>query len=42
MKIAVTSDEIYPIHKYVIDWLERAGHEIMLFGALKSGNDNLG
>lgn len=37
MKIALVSDEVYPVHKVVIDWLKEQGHETVLFGALKSG-----
>lgn len=36
MKIALVSDELYPVHKVVIDWLKEHGHETVLFGALKS------
>lgn len=37
MRIAVVSDEIYPIHAVVVKWLQDHGHEAVLFGALKSG-----
>ena len=37
MKIALVSDELYPVHNVVIDWLKEHGHEVELFGALKSG-----
>lgn len=41
MKIAIVSDELYPTHNIVIDWLKENGHEVVLFGALKSGeNEN--
>lgn len=39
MKIAVASDELYPVHSVVLDWLEFHGHEPVLFGALKSNQD---
>lgn len=37
MKIAVVSDEIYPIQSFVINWLKNQGHDAVLFGSLKSG-----
>lgn len=41
MKIAVVSDELYPIHQVVVDWLKQNGHEPIVFGALRSGqNEN--
>jgi ribose 5-phosphate isomerase B len=39
MKIGVVSDELYPVNKLVIDWLLKHGHEVITFGALKSGRD---
>ncbi|STX81325.1 ribose/galactose isomerase [Legionella busanensis] len=36
MKIAVCSDELYPVNDFVVDELERLGHEVILFGAIKS------
>jgi ribose 5-phosphate isomerase B len=36
MKIALVSDEFYPVHNDVINWLKEHGHETVLFGALKS------
>jgi ribose 5-phosphate isomerase B len=39
MKIAVTSDETYPVHTFVLDWLKQNGHEPIVFGALKSSAD---
>ena len=36
MKIAVVSDELYPIHSFVLEWLESQGHEPVLLGAFKS------
>ena len=40
MKIAVASDELYPVHEVVLDWLKNHGHEPVPFGALKSGKDD--
>lgn len=39
MKIAVVSDEIYPVHELVINWLKEHHYSPVLFGALKSGKD---
>jgi ribose 5-phosphate isomerase B len=39
MKIAVVTDELYPIHTFVLDWLKSQGHEPILFGALQSNQD---
>jgi ribose 5-phosphate isomerase B len=39
MKIAITTDEIYPVHAFVMDWLKANGHEPIPFGALKSQRD---
>ena len=39
LKIAMTTDEIYPIHAFVVNWLKEHGHEPILFGALKSNQD---
>jgi ribose 5-phosphate isomerase B len=39
MKIAITSDEIYPVHSAVIKWLKKHDHEPVYFGALKSNHD---
>lgn len=36
MKIAVCSDELYPVNEYVVQTLEQLGHHVVLFGALKS------
>lgn len=36
MKIAVCSDELYPVNDYVVDELIRLGHEVIPFGAIKS------
>ena len=37
MRIAVCSDEPYPVHATVRRWLEEHGHEIVPFGSVKSG-----
>jgi len=39
MKIAITSDQLYPVHAVIIDWLKQHGHELVCFGALKSNQD---
>jgi ribose 5-phosphate isomerase B len=39
MKIVVVSDELYPVNNFVVDWLKNHGHEVIVFGALKSGRD---
>ncbi|MGM9454140.1 RpiB/LacA/LacB family sugar-phosphate isomerase [Legionella bozemanae] len=39
MKIAVCSDTLYPINDYVVEELKRLGHEVILFGAIKSRRD---
>lgn len=36
MKIAVSSDELYPVNDFVVQELKRLGHEVILFGAIKS------
>lgn len=36
MKIALASDELYPVHDFVLNWLRQRGHELILFGALKT------
>ncbi len=36
MRIALSSDEIYPINYFVLDLLKDFGHEVLLFGALAS------
>jgi ribose 5-phosphate isomerase B len=37
MRIAVCSDEPYPVHATVRRWLEENGHEVVPFGAVKTG-----
>ncbi len=39
MRIAVGSDEPYPVHDVIVADLERRGHEIVRFGSLASGAD---
>ena len=36
MKIAVCSDELYPVNDFVVQELERLGHDPVLFGAIKT------
>lgn len=36
MKIAVCSDEVYPVNDFVVQELRNLGHETILFGALKT------
>lgn len=37
MRIAVCSDEPYPVHQTLLDELSRRGHEVERFGSLSSG-----
>lgn len=39
MKIAVTSDELHPVHSFVLEWLKEHGHDPVPFGALRSGQE---
>ena len=39
MKIAITTDELYPIHSYVVNWLKNHHHEPIFFGSFKSNQD---
>lgn len=39
MRIAIGSDEVYPVHDLVIEELARRGHEVVRFGAIASGAD---
>lgn len=39
MKIAVCSDEPYPVHDVLCAELERRGHEVRRFGSLSTGED---
>lgn len=36
MNIAVVSDEPYPVHSFILEWLKRHGHNPILFGSFKS------
>lgn len=38
-RIAVVSDEHYPVNQFVMDWLKGNGYEVFVFGALKSHQD---
>ncbi len=37
MRIALCSDESYPVHATVRRWLEERGHEVVPFGAVATG-----
>ena len=37
MRIALCSDEPYPVHGTVRRWLEERGHEVVAFGAIETG-----
>ena len=37
MRIAVCSDEPYPVHATIRRWLEEHGHDIVPFGSVKTG-----
>jgi ribose 5-phosphate isomerase B len=39
MRVAVCSDEPYPVHEVVREQLEARGHELVPFGAIASGKD---
>ena len=39
MRIAVCSDEPYPVHATLLDELERRGHEVVPFGSIATGQD---
>lgn len=39
MKIAICSDEPYPVHDVILAELEARGHEVVRYGALASGVD---
>lgn len=39
MRVAVCSDEPYPVHETIVKELERRGHEVVRFGALASGRE---
>ncbi|MEB3701844.1 Ribose-5-phosphate isomerase B [Candidatus Bealeia paramacronuclearis] len=36
MKIALTTDEIFPIHQVIFDELKKRGHDVVLFGAFQT------
>ena len=39
MKIAICSDEPYPIHDAVVAFVEELGHEVVRYGSLVDGQD---
>jgi ribose 5-phosphate isomerase B len=39
MRVALCSDEPYPVHASVRRWLEERGHQVEPFGAIASGAD---
>ncbi len=39
MRIALCSDEPYPVHATVRRWLQEHGHEVVAYGAIASGRD---
>ena len=39
MRVALCSDEQYPVHAAVRRWLEERGHEVVPFGSIASGQE---
>jgi ribose 5-phosphate isomerase B len=39
MRIALCSDEPYPVHQTVRRWLQERGHEVIAFGAVQTGGE---
>jgi ribose 5-phosphate isomerase B len=39
VRIALCSDESYPVHTTVRDWLKERGHEVVPFGSVATGSD---
>ena len=39
MRVALCSDESYPVHTTVSRWLEDRGHQVVGFGAVETGTD---
>lgn len=39
MRIALCSDERYPVHATVTRWVEARGHEVRAFGAVETGRE---
>ena len=39
MRIAVCSDEPYPVHDLIVAELERRGHQVFRFGSLATGSE---
>ena len=40
MKIAICSDEPYPVHEAVAKHVEKLGHDVVRFGSLINGKEN--
>ncbi|HZN80213.1 MAG TPA: RpiB/LacA/LacB family sugar-phosphate isomerase [Mycobacterium sp.] len=40
MRIALVSDEPYPVHSTVRDWLAERGHEVVPFGSVATGEES--
>ena len=40
MRIALVSDEPYPVHSTVRDWLAERGHELVPFGSVATGEES--
>lgn len=36
MKIALTTDEVYPVHQVIFAELKKLGHDVVLFGAFQT------
>lgn len=39
MRVALCSDEPYPVHTTVRGWLEERGHEVVPFGSVATGSE---
>lgn len=39
MKIALVTDELYPINQFILEWLQAKGIETVYFGAYLSGTE---
>lgn len=40
MRIALVSDEPYPVHSTVREWLAERGHEVVPFGSVATGEES--
>lgn len=40
MRIALVSDEPYPVHSTVREWLSERGHEVVPFGSVATGEES--